>query len=194
MGKDAEWWRGSTAATWGWRRATLLERVAVAVVAQIGDTPPQTKQISFVRPVKCLLFNQFSPHKNQGRREGKRRTNGKRENRDLPSPLGRRTGGRNWEEGGVERGAGVEVDWWSRAVVTAQEACWYKNTGAVTTSPSRPLRDHASTEITGGSRLHLLVGVRVLGLTSSSAYLFTPPALISGHHFVDPSSFVEAVA
>ena len=24
--------------------------------------------------------------------------------------------------------------------------------------------------------------------------LFTPPALISGHHFVDPSSFVEAVA
>ena len=36
---------------------------------------------------KCLLFNQFSPHKNQGRREGKRRTNGKRENRDLPSPL-----------------------------------------------------------------------------------------------------------
>lgn len=37
---------------------------------------------------------------------------------------------------------------------------WYKNTGAVTTSPSRLLRDHASTEITGGCRFHLLVGVR----------------------------------
>ena len=38
---------------------------------------------------------------------------------------------------------------------------WYKNTGAVTTSPSLLLQDYASTEITGGCRrLHLLVGVR----------------------------------
>ena len=57
---------------------------------------------------------------------------------------------------------------------------WYKNTGAVTTSPSRLLRDHASTEITGGSRLHLLVGVRVLGLTSSSASLFSIVLMLLG--------------